>query len=66
MPTLSITTTTQQAQRVVAAYTDKLGFPATEADVKAALIDEIKSVVRAYEAKVAYASVVVPADVEPT
>lgn len=60
--------TAQQARRVVAAYTDKLQLPqtATEADVKAALIAEIKSVVRAYEAKIAHAAVTVPADVEPT
>lgn len=63
-----ITMTAQQARRVVAAYTDKLQLPqtATEADVKAALIAEIKSVVRAYEAKIAHAAVTVPADVEPT
>jgi hypothetical protein len=68
MPSLTITLTTEQANRVSVAYQDKLRLsaPATISDVKVALIDEIRSVVRAYESKVAHQAVVVPADIEPT
>jgi hypothetical protein len=68
MPSLTITVTAEQAQRVGSAYADKLGVPApaTMGDVKAALIAEIRSVVRAYESRLAHAAVSVPADVDPT
>lgn len=68
MPSITITTTTDQAARLSPAYGDKLnlGRDATQAEVKDALIAEMKSVVRAYEAKQAHAAVVIPADIEPT
>lgn len=68
MPSLTITVTTEQAQRVADAYGDKLGLngPATMADVKSALIAEMKTVVRNYELGRAYRAVTVAPDVEPT
>ena len=68
MPITTITTTLDHAQRIAAAYGDKLNLPgaATEAQIKAALIDEIKSVVRGYEAKLAHSTVTLSPDVEPT
>lgn len=68
MPSLTITLTTEQAQRVSAAYGHKLGIetPAMVDQVKGQLIAEIKSVVRGYEAEQAHKAVTIPADVEPT
>jgi len=67
MPSLTITTTAEQASRLASAYGAKLGLgrDATQAEVKAALIAEMKSVVRSYEAERAHRSVVIPADIEP-
>lgn len=68
MPSLTITLTAEQAQRVSLAYGNKLYLanPATIAEVKGALVDELKSVVRAYETEQAHKAVVAPIDVEPT
>jgi hypothetical protein len=68
MPTLSITYTAAEGNRIAAAYGDKLDLaqPATQAQVKAALVAEVKSVVRGYEAQQAHAAVVVATDIEPT
>lgn len=51
MPTLTITTTTQQDARIVAAFGSKLGLTgnATGAQVKADIIAYIKGVVHGYE-----------------
>lgn len=68
MASFSIAVTAEQAQRVSAAYGDFLGLgrDATLAEVKAALIAEVRSVVRAYETRAAIAAVAAPTDVEPT
>lgn len=51
MPTLSITTTTEQAVRVAEAYGARLnlGRDATGPEIKQAVIDHIKSVVLSHE-----------------
>jgi len=68
MPSITLTFTTDHATRIAAAYGKKLSLegPATVADVKAALVAEIRSVVRGVEAEEAHRAVVIPADVELT
>lgn len=68
MPTFSITYTAAEGTRIANAYGDKLGLgqAATQTQVKAALVAEVKSVVRGFEAAQAYKAVTIPADVEPT
>ncbi len=76
MPTLTINTTTAQAQRVSAAYGRLLNLRtpdlsaernATAAEIKAAIIDQIRQTVIVYERGVAMeaASTGVP-DIDPT
>ena len=54
MPTLTINTTTTQATRIAVAYGSKLGLNrnATAAEIKQAVISEIRQVVRSYEHRI--------------
>lgn len=60
MATLTITTTAPQDARIVAAYGRRLSLPgnASAAQVKAAVIEQIKQVVRDYEANQAIQSAI--------
>lgn len=68
MPTLSITVTAEQAARIAEAYGANYIPPrdATMAEVKTALIEELKRVVRNHERDKAHRAAVIPADIEPT
>lgn len=72
MPSMTITTTAPQAQRLVTAFGDRLalGRDATEAEIKAWTIAQLREVVRSYERKVAVATAVdaipAPTSFDPT
>lgn len=67
MPSLTITTTVDNAQRLAAAvgYWLNLGRSATEAEVKQAMINEMKRLTRKYETLQAVEAIVVT-DITPT
>jgi len=67
MGQLTITTTTEQDQRIIAAYQAKIDPNGTGADIKTWLIDRLKQFVRAYETEVANeAASAAVTDIDPT
>ena len=53
MATVTINTTSEQDQRILAAFQDRFGGDFTGPDVKAWMIDQLKQVVRSYETRLA-------------
>lgn len=68
MPTLSITFTPEQAQRVADAfgYALGLGTAATEADVKQYIINDLKQIIRNAEKRIAIDQIAALPDVDLT
>ena len=58
MATLTLTTTPAQDARIIEAFTNGLGRPATAADVKAFLINDLTQYVLSYEQNVAINTVI--------
>lgn len=68
MATITITTDAGMDARLGPAWGDFLhpGRPATTAEVKAFLIEQLRQVVRNYEDRIAKAAVAAPATFDPT
>jgi hypothetical protein len=68
MATTTITTTGPQDARLVVAFGDFLhpGRDATQAEIKAWLVEQMRVIVRGYEDRVARAAVAAPASFDPT
>ena len=66
MPTISVTVSASDGQRVLDAYTRMFGRPATLSDVKAIIVARLKAEVKASETEALREALSTPAEISVT